>query len=125
MAADHLDTASLPALLLGSGPGTVKDFTSYLRYGSTTGTWIKLFYEYGLIGSFVFVCFFASCFRRSRCPRLVLAAILFSYVFLGGQFLSTSFLIMVMALCTLSGSEPRRNRSGSRQYRPSLVVGSA
>jgi hypothetical protein len=125
MAAEHIDTASLPALLLGSGPGTLKHFASHLRYGSTTVTWIKLFYEYGLIGSFVFVCFFASCFRRSRCPGLVLAAILFSYVFLGGQLLGTPFLIMVMALCTLSGPEPRRNRTGSRRYRPSLVVGSA
>jgi hypothetical protein len=121
MAADNLDTASLPALLLGGGPGTLKDFTSHLRYGSTTGTWIKLFYEYGLIGSFVFVCFFASCFRRSRCPTLVLAAIFFSYVFLGGLLLSTSFLIMVMALCTLNGPEPRRNRADTTgRYHPSL-----
>ena len=126
MAAEHLDTASVPALLLGSGPGTVKDFTSHLRYGGTTGTWIKLFYEYGLIGSFVFVCFFASCFRRSRCPRLVLAAILFSYVFLGGQLLGTPFLIMAMVLCTLNGPAPRRNRiDTTSRYRPSLVVGSA
>jgi hypothetical protein len=126
MAAENLDTASLPALLLGSGPGTLKDFASHLRYGSTTGTWIKLFYEYGLIGLFVFVCFFASCFRRSKCPRLVLGAILFSYVLLGGLLLNTPFLIMVMALCTLNGPEPRRNRSDTTsQYRPSLVARSA
>jgi hypothetical protein len=113
-------------LLLGSGPGTLKDFASHLRYGSTTGTWIKLFYEYGLIGLFVFVCFFASCFRRSKCPRLVLGAILFSYVLLGGLLLNTPFLIMVMALCTLNGPEPRRNRSDTTsQYRPSLVARSA
>ncbi len=108
MAAENLDTASLPALLLGSGPGTLKDFADHLWYGAGSCTWIKLFYEYGLIGSFVFVCFFASCFRRSRCPRLVLAAIIFSYVFLGGLLLDAPFLMMVMALCTLSGPEPRR-----------------
>jgi hypothetical protein len=127
LAADHFDTASLPVLLLGSGPGTIKDFAARVWYGAGgAGTWIKLLFEYGLIGSFVFVCFLTFCFRRSRCPGLLLAAIVFYYIFLGGLFLSTPFLIIMMVLCTLSGPEPRRSRiDGTSRSRPSLVAGPA
>jgi len=38
-------------------------------------------------------------------PVILLAALVFSYVFLGGLFLSTSFLIMMVVLCTLHGPE--------------------
>jgi hypothetical protein len=111
LAAQHLDTAPLPALLFGEGPGTMKEFAAQFWYGAgAAGTWIKLIYEYGLVGSFLFACFLASCFRGSRCPGLVIAAIVFSFVFLGGLLLSTPFLVMMVVLCTLSGPEPRRDR---------------
>jgi hypothetical protein len=122
LAADYLDLASLRALLLGNGPGTTAAFTEGFWYsGGMTGTWVKLVYEYGLIGSLVFISFLAACCRRTLCPGLVLVAILFTYVFLGGNILSTPFLLVMIVLVTLSGPEPRRGRiDTTNPYRPSL-----
>jgi hypothetical protein len=120
LTAKRFDTASLPALLVGSGPGTAKtvDDTSY--GAGSVATWFKMFYEYGIIGSFIICCFLASCLRRSRCPGLVVAAIIFAWTFLLGV------MIIIIALCTLSGPEPRRRHiGGSSQYQPSFVAGSA
>jgi hypothetical protein len=120
LAAKRFDTVSLQALLIGGGPGTAKTFGDALHGGGSLATWFKLFYEYGIIGSFVFVCFLASCFRKSRCPGLVVAAIIFAYGFLQGM------MTIAIVLCTLSGAEPRRARvDETNQNRSSLVVGSA
>jgi hypothetical protein len=119
LAAKHFDTSSLQAMLLGSGPGSAKTFGDALYGGGQLGTWFKILYEYGIIGSFIFSCFLASCLRRSRCPGLVVAAIIFAYVFLQGM------MTITIALCTLSGPEPRRRHiGGSSQYQPSFVAGS-
>jgi hypothetical protein len=120
LAAKHFDTSSLQAMLLGSGPGSAKTFGDAWYGGGQLGTWFKILYEYGIIGSFIFSCFLASCLRRSRCPGLVVAAIIFAYVFLQGM------MTITIALCTLSGPEPRRRHiGGSSQYQPSFVAGSA
>jgi len=95
--AQLLDTATLQAFLLGSGPGTA----------TNVATWLRPFYEYGIIGSFVVVCFWAYCLRRSRCPGPVLAALIFTYLFETG-FLDPSILTIIIVLCTLHGPEPRR-----------------
>ena len=124
LAAEHFDFEALQALLLGSGPGTVKIFVSTwantLYTGNFAATWIKILHEDGLMGSFILGCYLACCLKRSRCPGLVTAAVLFTWVFLQG---STTITIV---LCTLSGLEPRRARSdGPTEYQPSLVAGSA
>ena len=55
------------------------------------------------------------------CWRLIL----FTYVFLGGNILSTPFLIVMIVLVTLSGPEPRRDRIDTTSpYRPPLNVAS-
>jgi hypothetical protein len=124
LAVKHLDTGSLQSLLVGSGPGTVKTFGD-TWYTATSPAWFKVFYEYGIIGSFVFVCLLASCLRRSRCRGLVLAAMIFHYLFLTGGILDLSYVTIMIVLCTLHGPEPRRGRSvDSSQYRPSVVAGS-
>ena len=115
LTAKLFDVASLQALLVGSGPGTMKTFSDYW-YGGFPATWLKLLYEYGLIGSFVFVCFLASVLRGSRCPRLVLAALIFTYLFETG-FLVTWFWTVMIVLATLHSPEPRRDRvDGTRSY---------
>jgi hypothetical protein len=102
LASDHLNTASLRTLLVGSGPGTTDAFVTGKWYAAASGTWIKLLYEYGLLGSFVFICFLASCFRASRCPGVLRVAFVFYFVLLGGLLLDVSFLTLMMVLCTLS-----------------------
>jgi hypothetical protein len=120
LAAKNFDTASLQALLIGNGPGTAKTFNDLWHGGGQVADWFKPFYEYGIIGSFIFWCFLASCFRRSRCPGLVVAAIIFGFLFLQTP------LTIAIALCTLSGPEPRRRHiAGPHRYGPSLVAGSA
>ncbi len=125
LAAEHIATAPLSTLLLGSGPGTTDAFvaTYTVWYSAMAGTWIKMFFEYGVIGSFVFACFFASCFRGSPAPKLLIAALAFYFVFLGGLLLNTAFLIMTIVLCTLHSPALRKNAAG--QLHPSLAVRSA
>jgi hypothetical protein len=119
LTAKRFDTASLQALLVGSGPGTIKTVNEFL-YGTAEVNWFKLFYEYGIFGSFTFGLLLASCFRRSRCPGIVIAALILNYLFEQGVF------AIAIVLCTLSGPEPRRRYiNGSSQYEPSLVAGSA
>ena len=78
--AKQWNTDPLGALLVGYGPGTVKNST-IIGMVADLATWLKLFYEYGIIGSFIFVCFLASCLRRSRCPGFVIAAIMLRFLF--------------------------------------------
>jgi hypothetical protein len=119
LAAKRFDTGSLGALLVGSGPGTVRSYGD-LWYSHAEVNWFKLFYEYGIIGSFLFCCFLASCFRRSRCSGIVIAALIFNYLFEQGV------IAVAIPLCTLNGPEPRRGRvDEASRYAPSLVAGSA
>jgi hypothetical protein len=118
------ETGPLRALLFGSGSGTVKYFTD-TWYGGFAESWFKLLYEYGVIGLFIFLCFLAVCVSKSRCPGLVLAALLSTYIFIEG-FLSTWFVTIVIVLCTLHGPELRRSRLvGPRRPEPSFVAGPA
>jgi hypothetical protein len=120
LAGKHFDDASLQALLVGSGPGMAKTFGDAWFGGGSMMNWFKLFYENGIIGLFIFGCFLASCFRRSRCPGVVVAAIIFAYFFLEG------LMTITIALCTLNGPEHRYRRSDeASRYSPSSVTGSA
>jgi len=119
--AKQFDIEALQALLVGSGPGTAKTVTN-TWYGQADymATWAKILREYGIIGSFILACFLASCLRRSRCPGLVIAAMIFSWVFLQG------IMTIIIVLCTLNGSGPRCGRiDEASRYSPSLVAGSA
>jgi hypothetical protein len=118
------ESGPLKALLFGSGPGTVKYFSD-TWYGGFAETWFKLLYEYGMIGLFIFLCFLAACLSRSRCPGLVLAALLSTYIFIEG-FLSTWFVTIIIVLSTLHGPAPRRGRIGkASRYGPYLVTETA
>jgi hypothetical protein len=119
LAAEHFDTASLQTLLIGSGPGTALDFGfgAHAWWGGMSG-WLKELYEYGLVGSFIFVCFLASCLRRSGCPGVVLAALIFTDLFDVG-FLTTWFLTVLIVLCTLHSPEARRGRVDRASQYPS------
>jgi hypothetical protein len=106
----HLDTTTVQGFLIGSGPGTAKDLADVTRWWSANpSAWLKWLYEYGMIGLFIFVCFCACCLRRSRCPGLLLAALILIEVFAAG-FLTTWFLTVVITLCTLQSAEPQRSR---------------
>lgn len=118
----QFDTGSVFSLLVGNGPGTAKLLNASTFYYAYTPTWFKLFVEYGIIGSFIFVCFLASCLRRSKCPTLVLAAMIVNYIF-NVDFLTTSFLTLIIVLCTLNSAEAREvSGDGARGYRPRVAL---
>jgi hypothetical protein len=125
LAKEFLNTAPLRVLLVGNGPGTADAFARDHWYGGFASTWIKLLYEYGLIGGFIFMCFLASCLRKSRCPTLLLSAILFGYAFLGGLLLNVSAQTMVIVFCTLSGPVSRQHFiKRAERHGPSFITGS-
>ena len=119
VAAKQFDLEALQALLFGSGPGTAK-FLTHTWYGwanYNTTTWIKIFHEYGIIGSFIFACFMAGCLRRSRCPGLAIAAQMFTFLFLQGM------IDTAIVLCTLHRPGPRREAVHEiNLYRSSVVA---
>jgi hypothetical protein len=119
LASDQFDTASLQAVLVGNGPGTTKTI-QVLWYTASEVNWFKILYEYGIFGCFTLGFLLASCFRRSRCTGLVIAALIIGYLFEGGT------IAAAIPLCTLNGPEPRRGRiDEASRYGPSLVAGSA
>ena len=126
---DYFHLASVRELLIGSGPGTTGAFTGQFRFwytGGMTVTWIKLLYEYGLIGSVIFILFLVGCCRRTPCPKILVVAVFFSYVFLGGYLVSSPFLAIMIVLLTLSGSKSRRGQiDATKRYRPSFVEADA
>jgi hypothetical protein len=125
MAAQHLDAASPPVLLRGNGPATMKEFVPDTYYLATGATWFKLIYEYGLIGAFLFSCFLCACFRGSRCPKVVIAALMYYYIFTGDGLLSTGILTIMVVLCTLSGPEPGRDHIERTAEPPSTLAPTA
>jgi hypothetical protein len=108
MTAEHFNAGSLQAWIRGNGPATMKEFVPLANYSTAGATWFKVLYEYGLIGFFVFTCFLATCFRGSRCPKPVIAALIYYYLFTGDGLLNTPILTMMIVLCTLNGPELRR-----------------
>jgi hypothetical protein len=119
--ADHFKTASLSELLFGKGPGY-----GYVRaafYETSSNSWFKLFLEYGAFGAFVFTCFLTSCFRRSQCPKPLLVALIYNFLFTGSFGLIGSFTSLIMVvLCTLSRPAPRRLRLNETDQYPSSLV---
>jgi hypothetical protein len=110
LAARQFDTAPLLSLLVGNGPGTSKVLNHAAWLSAFDESWFKLFLEYGIIGLVIFLCFLASCFRRSQCPRILLAALVANFIFNVG-FLTTSYVTLIVVLCTLSGPESKQVRA--------------
>jgi hypothetical protein len=123
LAANQFKSVPLPQLLVGSGPGTIKFFASTWENHWYTGgfaeDWIKILYEYGTIGTFIFIWFLVFSFRRSQCPGLVRAAIIFAFIFLEGG------MILAIPLCTLTAPKLRGRIAAANQYGPPRVAASA
>jgi hypothetical protein len=119
LAANQFNTVPLQQLLVGSGPGTIKFFANTWQNHWDTGgfaeDWVKILYEYGIIGSFIFIWFLVFSFRRSQCPGLVRAAIIFAFIFLEGG------MILAIPLITLTGPKLRGriNAANGTSHRPS------
>jgi hypothetical protein len=89
----------LPTLLFGRGPGSVMEYFTRLHFGAFDPTWGKIFYEYGLIGSVLYMAFFTKSYFMSR-PELRVP-LCFTYFFLGGYLVNSSIIIQLLVLVSL------------------------
>lgn len=86
-------------VLFGRGPGTVMEYFSRLHYGAFDPTWGKVFYEYGLIGSILYLIFFTRSFVLAR--RELIIPLGFTYFFLGGYLVNAFIIIQLLVLVAL------------------------
>ncbi len=94
----------------GRGPGTTHELIGQVAhdYEAYDPTWAKLLLEYGLLGFIAFLAFIAIClFGRSH-SRTLAAAVLFSYLFLGGVLIQPYFVFVALVLFVLPAqAQPR------------------
>jgi hypothetical protein len=125
MAADYFPTASIAQLLSGNGPHFGFALKNDLINCACGSAWFNLVYWYGLIAALVFTCFSVCCFRSSRCPKPLLAALIY-WQWVIGNVLGVFTLVIIVVLCTLNGPEPRRRRvDEAGQHQLALTAGSA
>jgi hypothetical protein len=116
LTAEYFDTASLSGFLFGNGLGG-DGYVPSGFYTKSGNTWFNLLYEYGVMGAFVFTCFFGSCFRKSRCPTPLIVGVIYHYLFTSNNLWDPPLVIIMVVLCTLSGpAAPRAHMDEARQY---------
>ena len=121
MVSDLLGRASTLEIFFGKGPGSPYGEGAF--YMASANTWVKVLFEYGLVGLLVFACFLGSSFRKTRCSTPVIVGVIYLYLFTQNNLLTPSVVVIMVVLCTLSGPELRRARvHDTREYRPSLVT---
>jgi hypothetical protein len=86
---------------LGRGPGTVQEQFRLFSFNAFDPTWGKVIYEYGLLGSLVYLRFFYLAFCNG--PRGLRFAVGYTYLFLGGYLLNASVLMQLAALVVWLG----------------------
>jgi hypothetical protein len=107
-------------LLFGMGPGTIDaavDRASYNAYVAHDPTWIKLIFEYGLIGGMATFAYFVSAMYVGADNKLFRTVLLFTWLFLGGYLLSGLINILLVALGALH-SRPAVVKSERPLVRP-------
>ena len=86
------------ALFFGFGPGSVETIVQSLDYAVQDSSWLKLFVEYGLIGTFGFTVFYLHALFRHAPDRILAIACLFQFLFLGGYLNAFYVQFLYMAL---------------------------
>jgi hypothetical protein len=110
--ASALDTDAWSALL-GHGPG------SMTRAGATCAglhqpTYGKLLFEYGLLGALAFGALIVQALNRSAAPLRLRVALGVSWLFIGGNLVSSEVIMMIFLLCAMwpAGSVAAGARKG-------------
>jgi hypothetical protein len=83
-------------LFTGLGPGTVQQTFRQLSYLAFDPTWGKLLYEYGLIGTVIYLGFFHTVVGKGA--RGLRLPIIYTYFFLGGYLLNASVVMQIVSL---------------------------
>ena len=123
---DYFSEATLREILVGNGPGTLAAFAAQDRFSYSAGAtpaMVKLPFEYGLIGVVVYILFLTSCVHRTLCPRIIAAALIFTFIFLGGGIIATPYQTIFMVLVTLnSRSSPFERSDPTGRYYPAALA---
>lgn len=87
-------------LLFGHGAGTADFVTGYTDFESHDTSWIKLVWEYGLVGAAAFAGFFLYVLFARAPNRIIACAFLVQFLILGGYLLAphVQFLIVLLAV---------------------------
>ncbi|MCM3569372.1 hypothetical protein [Neobacillus mesonae] len=96
---------SIFAYLFGIGPGKADNLS--LDFTANFTPIPKLIIEYGFIGCFIFIIFFLWNIYRNKISLLISTALLFMYLFLGGNLLQPHKIYLIFILLTLV---PNKNR---------------
>lgn len=98
--ADLIEEGRTHVLLWGLGPGQLKLIVEYTDYFVQDSSWFKLVVEYGYVAVMFFALFFFSSLFRKSPDKILAAACLIQFLFLGGYLLSfyVHFLYLVLVV---------------------------
>lgn len=97
---DLIDEGRIQVLLWGLGPGQLQQIVLYTDYYVQDSSWFKLVVEYGFVAVAFFGLFFLVCLFRKSPDKILSAACLVQFLFLGGYLLSfyVHFLFLVLVV---------------------------
>jgi hypothetical protein len=110
-------------LLFGHGAGQMSLLTQTTDFESHDTSWIKLTYEYGILGAGTFMAFFIYALFRAAPNLLLAAALFFLFLVLGGYLVSPYVAVFVLLLGVWPRLEP--DRAFSTGFRPGYMSSSA
>jgi hypothetical protein len=87
------------AAVLGHGPGTMPKMDSMCAESETT--YGKALFEYGLAGMLAFGALILGALGRSRAPIRIRVALGLSWLLLGGNLLTSEFLLLIFMFCAM------------------------
>jgi hypothetical protein len=87
------------AAVLGHGPGTMPKMDSMCAESETT--YGKALFEYGLAGMLAFGALILGTLGRSRAPIRIRVALGLSWLLLGGNLLTSEFLLLIFMFCAM------------------------
>ncbi len=98
--ADLIEEGRSHVLLWGVGPGQLKLIVEYTDYFVQDSSWFKLVVEYGYVAVMFFALFFLSSLFRKSPDKILAAACLIQFLFLGGYLLSfyVHFLYLILVV---------------------------
>lgn len=100
------------ASLLGNGSGTMPKLDTFCANGVET-TYAKAIFEYGLAGALAFAVFILTALNRSAAPIRIRVALAVMWLLLGGNLLTSEFLLLIFLFSAMWPEGSAANHRGS------------
>lgn len=94
-------------VIFGLGPGAYPQYVKLVPYEAHDPAWVKMIFEYGLLGSAVFWPFFLISVFRGSLSRWVSWSALIGYLTFGGMLLDPRLQIWILVFCVLPKRMPQ------------------